>query len=84
MLKEEVTSNEICHVVSNWTGIPMDRLNTSDRERLIQLPERLSEKVVGQNEAIEAVSDAILVWLVRANQLDVSCSWVLQVLVRQS
>ena len=60
MLKEEVTSNEICHVVSNWTGIPMDRLNTSDRERLIQLPERLSEKVVGQNEAIEAVSDAIL------------------------
>ena len=60
MLKEEVTSNDICHVVSNWTGIPIDRLTTSDRERLLQLPDRLSEKVVGQKEAIQAVSDAIL------------------------
>ena len=60
MLKEEVTSNDICHVVSNWTGIPVDRLNTSDRERLLALPGRLSEKVVGQEKAIESVSDAIL------------------------
>ena len=60
MLKEEVTSNDICHVVSNWTGIPVDRLSTSDRDRLIQLPKRLSEKVVGQSAAIEAVSNAIL------------------------
>ena len=60
MLKEEVTANDICQVVSNWTGIPMNRLNTSDRERLLTLPERLSEKVVGQSEAIKAVSDAIL------------------------
>ena len=60
MLKEEVTASEICHVVSNWTGIPVDRLNTSDRERLMQLPKRLSEKVIGQSAAIEAVSNAIL------------------------
>ena len=60
MLKEEVTANDICHVVSNWTGIPVDRLSTSDRDRLMQLPKRLSEKVVGQSAAIEAVSNAIL------------------------
>ena len=60
MLKEEVTCTDICHVVSNWTGIPVDRLNTSDRERLLALPERLNEKVVGQEKAIESVSDAIL------------------------
>ena len=60
MLKEEVTSNDICRVVSNWTGIPVDRLNTSDRERLMELPKRLAEKVIGQDAAIEAVSDAIL------------------------
>ena len=60
MLKEEVTCTDICHVVSNWTGIPVDRLNTSDRDRLLALPERLNEKVVGQEKAIESVSDAIL------------------------
>ena len=60
MLKEEVTGNDICRVVSNWTGIPVDRLNTSDRERLMELPKRLAEKVIGQDAAIEAVSDAIL------------------------
>lgn len=60
MLKEEVTCSDIAHVVSNWTGIPVDRLNTSDRDRLMQLPKRLAEKVIGQDEAIEAVSDAIL------------------------
>ena len=60
MLKEEVTCSDICHVVSNWTGIPVDRLNTSDRDCLLALPERLNEKVVGQEKAIESVSDAIL------------------------
>lgn len=89
MLKEEVTSNDICRVVSNWTGIPVDRLNTSDRERLMELPKRLAEKVIGQDAAIEAVSDAILrsrAGLARPGQADraASCSWARRAWARRS
>merc|ERR1712159_76955 len=58
---DEVDSNQdIYRVVSRWTGIPMEKMGTSDRERLLQLAGRLKQRVVGQNEAVRAVADAIL------------------------
>ncbi len=59
MLKEEVTEDDIAEVVSRWTGIPVNRLLESEREKLVRMEEHLSQRVVGQNEAIEAVSDAV-------------------------
>ena len=59
MLKEEVTAEDIADVVSRWTGIPVSKLLESEKEKLLQMEERLSERVVSQNEAIEAVSDAV-------------------------
>lgn len=60
LLKEEVTEDEIAEVVSKWTGIPVSKLVESEREKLLHLPEILHKRVVGQDEGIEAVSEAIL------------------------
>merc|ERR1711965_235702 len=60
MVDEVVSNQDIYRVVSRWTGIPMEKMGTSDRGRLLQLAERLKERVVGQNDALRAVSDAIL------------------------
>jgi len=60
MVDEVVSNQDIYRVVSRWTGIPMEKMGTSDRERLLQLADRLKERVVGQNDALRAVSDAIL------------------------
>ncbi len=60
MLREEVTENEIAEVVGRWTGIPVTRLVESEREKLLRLPEQLHGRVVGQDEAVQAVSDAVL------------------------
>ncbi|MEE1885404.1 ATP-dependent chaperone ClpB [Pedobacter flavus] len=59
MLKEEVTADDIAGVVGRWTGIPVTKLIASEREKLLHLEEELHKRVAGQNEAIEAVSDAI-------------------------
>lgn len=59
MLKEEVTEEDIARTVANWTGIPVSRLMESEREKLLKMEERLSQRVVAQGEAIEAVSDAV-------------------------
>ena len=59
MLKEEVTADDIADVVSRWTGIPVSRMQTSEREKLLHLEEELHKRVVGQEEAIQAVSDAV-------------------------
>ncbi len=59
MLKEEVTEDDVAEVVSKWTGIPVSRLLESEREKLVQMEERLGERVVSQDEAIQAVSDAV-------------------------
>jgi len=59
MLKEEVTAQDIAEVVSRWTGIPVNRLNSSESQKLLQLEAHLRERVVGQEEAIEAVSNVI-------------------------
>ncbi|HKK95999.1 MAG TPA: ATP-dependent chaperone ClpB [Anaerovoracaceae bacterium] len=60
LLKEEVGEEEISVVISNWTGIPLEKLIETEREKLIKLPEILHKRVVGQDEGIKAVSDAIL------------------------
>ncbi len=59
MLKEEVTSEDIADVVSKWTGIPVSKMVQSEREKLLHLEEELHKRVAGQEEAIEAISDAI-------------------------
>ena len=59
MLKEEVNAEDIADVVSRWTGIPVTKMVQGEREKLMHLEAELSKRVAGQNEAIEAVSDAI-------------------------
>jgi len=59
MLKEEVTADDIAGVVGRWTGIPVTKLMASEREKLLHLEEELHQRVAGQDEAIEAISDAI-------------------------
>ena len=60
LLKEEVTEEEIAVVVSKWTGIPVSKLVESEKEKLLRLPEILHRRVIGQDEAVTAVSEAIL------------------------
>jgi ATP-dependent Clp protease ATP-binding subunit ClpB len=59
LLREEVSEEDIARIVSNWTGIPVSKMLASEKARLLQLEEILSRRVVGQKEAIAAVSDAI-------------------------
>src|SRR6202047_2770563 len=59
ILKEEVTPEDIAEVVASWTGIPVSRLQESEKEKLIHMEERLGERVIGQREAIRAVSNAV-------------------------
>ncbi|WP_182185590.1 ATP-dependent chaperone ClpB [Pectinatus frisingensis] len=60
LLKEEVGEEDIANVVSRWTGIPVTKMMTGEREKLIHLSDELHKRVVGQNEAVKAVSEAII------------------------
>ena len=60
LLREEVTEEEIAEVVARWAGIPVTRLMAGERERLLHLGEALRRRVIGQDEAVDAVSDAVL------------------------
>ena len=60
LLREEVSSDDIAEIVARWTGIPVSRMLESEHEKLLRLPEHLQQRVVGQHQAIEAVSDAVL------------------------
>ena len=60
LLKEEVNEEEIAEVISSWTGIPVSKLVETEREKLLKLPEILHKRVIGQDEAVTAVSEAIL------------------------
>src|SRR5688572_27878376 len=60
LLREEVTEEEIAEIVSKWTGIPVTRLVEGEREKLLHLDEILHQRVVGQDEAVQAVADAII------------------------
>jgi len=59
LLREEVTEEDIAEVVSSWTHIPVSRLQEGEREKLIKLEAHLHKRVVGQDEAIKAVSNAV-------------------------
>ena len=59
MVREEVTADDIAEVVSRWTGIPVTKMLQSEREKLLHLEEELHHRVIGQEEAITAVSDAV-------------------------
>jgi ATP-dependent Clp protease ATP-binding subunit ClpB len=59
MLKEEVDDEDIAEVVSRWTGIPVSRMMESEREKLVRMEDRLGRRVIGQDRAIEAVSNAV-------------------------
>ncbi|RNI29970.1 ATP-dependent chaperone ClpB [Rufibacter immobilis] len=59
MLQEEVTSEDIAEVVAKWTGVPVNKMLQSDREKLLHLEEELGRRVAGQEEAIAAISDAV-------------------------
>ncbi len=60
LVSESVTPDDIAEVVSRWTGIPAARLKEGERERLLKLAERLHRRVIGQDEAVDAVADAVL------------------------
>jgi ATP-dependent Clp protease ATP-binding subunit ClpB len=60
MLREEVTEEEIAEVVSRWTGIPLKRLVETERDKVLRLGDALHERVIGQDEAVQAVADAVL------------------------
>jgi ATP-dependent Clp protease ATP-binding subunit ClpB len=60
LLREEVTEDEIAGIVSRWTGIPVTRLQEGEREKLLRLDDLLHQRVVGQDEAVQLVSDAII------------------------
>lgn len=59
MIKEEVTAEDVADVVSRWTGIPVNKMLQSEREKLLNLEDELHKRVIGQDEAIQAVSDAV-------------------------
>ena len=59
LLREEVTADEIAEVVSKWTGVPVSRLLEGEKEKLLQIEERLHERVIGQDDAVRAVADAV-------------------------
>ena len=59
MVREEVTADDIAEVVSRWTGIPVSRMLQSEKDKLLHLEEELHRRVIGQDEAIQAVSDAV-------------------------
>ncbi|EHQ44342.1 ATP-dependent chaperone ClpB [Myroides odoratus] len=59
LIKEEVTSDDIAEVVAKWTGVPVTKMLQSEREKLLHLEDELHKRVVGQEEAIEAISDAV-------------------------
>ncbi|MDX9757756.1 MAG: ATP-dependent chaperone ClpB [Bacteroidota bacterium] len=60
LLKQEVTEEDVADVVARWTGIPVSRMLESEREKILRMPERLRNRVVGQDEAVAAVSEAVL------------------------
>ena len=59
LLREEVTEDDIADIISRWTGIPVSKLVASEREKLLHLGDELHRRVIGQDEAVEVVADAI-------------------------
>lgn len=59
MLREEVTEADIADIISKWTGIPVTKLVATERQKLLHLSDELHRRVIGQDEAVEAVADAV-------------------------
>src|SRR5690606_22687433 len=59
LLKQEVTDEDIAEVVSSWTGVPVTKMLEGEKQKLLKMEERLARRVVGQEEAIEAISNAV-------------------------
>ena len=59
LLREEVTEDDIADIISRWTGVPVSKLVASEREKLLHLDAELHRRVIGQDEAVEVVADAI-------------------------
>ena len=59
MLKEEVDDEDVAEVISRWTGIPVSKMLEGEKEKLVRMEERLHKRVIGQSEAVEAVSNAV-------------------------
>ena len=59
MLREEVTEADIADIISKWTGIPVSKLVATERDKLLHMADELHRRVIGQDEAVEAVSDAV-------------------------
>ena len=59
MIKEEVDAQDVAEVVSRWTGIPVTRMLASEREKLLHMEDELHKRVIGQEQAIAAISDAV-------------------------
>src|SRR5205814_4915296 len=59
LVKDEVTADEIAEVVSRWTGVPVTRMLEGEREKLLKMEERLGKRVIGQEDAVRAVADAV-------------------------
>ena len=72
MLREEVTEIDIADIISKWSGIPVTKLVASERSKLLGLSDELHKRVIGQNEAVEAVADAIQ----RSALIDFASSWL--------
>src|SRR5207248_3496398 len=60
LLQEEVTPDEVAEVVSRWTGIPVSRLLEGEKEKLLRLEQILHQRVIGQDEAVQAAADAVI------------------------
>ncbi len=60
MLKEEVTEQEISEIISKWTGIPVTKLVETERQKLLQLGDQLETRVIGQQDAVKAVTNAVI------------------------
>ncbi|MCR4661408.1 MAG: AAA family ATPase [Clostridia bacterium] len=60
LLTSKVTENEICDIISKWTGIPVKKIKSTEKNKLLKLPEILHEKIIGQDEAVNKVADAII------------------------
>lgn len=88
LVREEVTADDIAEVVSRWTGIPVSRMMQSEKEKLLHLEEELHKRVIGQDEAIAAVSDAVrrsrADCKTRSDPLPHSSSWAPRAWVRRN
>lgn len=88
LVEESVTQKEIAVVVAKMTGIPVTKLVASEREKLLHLADNLHRRVIGQDEAVTAVSDAVLrsraVCRIQANRWGVSCSLVRRALEKRN